>query len=95
MSDDEKKYLEQVIDAHPAKLHKLKLTIGNWTLTWCFFMLLLIVGWLIVSWVVRKALDIEIGWDNDVAAFREWTHYQAPLSLATGCVSHVRRYRAC
>jgi len=68
MSDEETKFLQRVIDAHPAKFRKLKLTIANWALAWCIYMLLLVVGWLMVSWVVRKTSDIEIGWDNSIAA---------------------------
>lgn len=68
MSEEEAQVLQRVIDAHPAKYRKLKMFVGNVAITWCIFMLLMVIAWLIVAWVARKAFGVEVGWDNSIVA---------------------------
>ncbi|GEM_PF-2332082 len=68
ITGEEKEFLQQILDAHPAKYRKLKMAVGNAAISWCFFMLLVVIGWLIVAWITRKLLGAEIGWNNNIAA---------------------------
>lgn len=68
MFEEEQQFLQRIIDAHPTKFRKMKMIIGNGVITWCAMMLLVVICWLIIAWLVRKAFDLEIGWDNNLAA---------------------------
>jgi hypothetical protein len=92
MSAEEAKFLRRIIDAHPAKFRKLKMFVGNAAITWCIFMLLMVIAWLVVAWVVRKSFDVEIGWDNTIAAV--WVVSVGGIAcLAFSIVSTVRWVR--
>ena len=67
MSGEEQEFLQRIIAAHPTGLRKLKMVVGNALITWCIFMLLVVIGWLIVAWATRMLFDVEIGWSNNIA----------------------------
>lgn len=67
MSGEEREFLQQITDAHPARFRKMTMAVVHAVLNWCFFMLLVVAGWQIVAWGARKLLGVEIGSDNTVA----------------------------